>query len=239
MILDSDWEAEFCRVAEAHPRVRAYVKNHSLGLEVPYRYGSEMRRYLPDFIVLVDDGHGDEDLLHLIVEIKGYRREDAKEKKATMDTYWVPGVNNLGNYRPLGLRRIHRGLSDRGRLQGEGRKRVQQDDRDSRGHAVGSGSVAMAKKKPNGRTVETLTHDEATRKNIPTAEYQSVMQKDEQAPVPVAYARGRPGLMRKGAAQPRPRPATRLARQGSSRIGPISSSTRRRSTSRRRSTPRS
>ena len=34
--------------------------------------------------------------LHLIVEIKGYRREDAKEKKATMETYWVPGVNNLG-----------------------------------------------------------------------------------------------------------------------------------------------
>ena len=32
VILDSDWEAEFCRVAEAHPRVRAYVKNHNLGL---------------------------------------------------------------------------------------------------------------------------------------------------------------------------------------------------------------
>ena len=73
MILDSDWEAEFCRVAESHPRVRAYVKNHNLGLEVPYRYGSEMRKYLPDFIVLVDDGHGDDDLLHLVVEIKGYR----------------------------------------------------------------------------------------------------------------------------------------------------------------------
>ncbi len=95
VILDSDWEAEFCRVAEAHPRVRAYVKNHNLGLEVPYRYGSETRKYLPDFIVLVDDGHGDDDLLHLIVEIKGYRREDAKEKKSTMDTYWVPGVNHL------------------------------------------------------------------------------------------------------------------------------------------------
>ena len=98
VILDSDWEAEFCRVAESHPRVKAYVKNHNLGLEVPYRYGSETRRYLPDFIVLVDDGHGDDDLLHLIVEIKGYRREDAKEKKATMETYWVPGVNNLGTY---------------------------------------------------------------------------------------------------------------------------------------------
>ena len=98
VLLDSDWEAEFCRVAEAHPRVRAYVKNHNLGLEVPYRYGSETRNYLPDFIVRVEDGHGEEDLLNLIVEIKGYRREDAKEKKATMDTYWVPGVNNLGTH---------------------------------------------------------------------------------------------------------------------------------------------
>ena len=78
--------------------MKAYVKNHNLGLEVPYRYGSETRRYLPDFIVLVDDGHGVDAPLHLIVEIKGYRREDAKEKKATMETYWVPGVNNLGTY---------------------------------------------------------------------------------------------------------------------------------------------
>lgn len=36
--------------------------------------------------------------LNLIVEIKGYRGEDAKEKKSTMDTYWVPGVNNIGFY---------------------------------------------------------------------------------------------------------------------------------------------
>jgi len=64
------WEAEFCRVAESHRRVKAYPRNHNLGLEVPYRYGSETRRHLPDFIVLVDDGHGDKDLLHLIVEIR-------------------------------------------------------------------------------------------------------------------------------------------------------------------------
>src|SRR5579884_1892983 len=98
VIYDSEWEAEFCRVAESHPRVKAYVKNQGLGLEVPYRYGSETRRYLPDFIVLVDDGRGAADPLHLIVEIKGYRREDAKEKKSTMETYWVPGVNNSGKY---------------------------------------------------------------------------------------------------------------------------------------------
>lgn len=98
VVLDSDWEAEFCRIAEKHPRVRAYVKNHNLGLEVPYRFGSEIRRYRPDFIVLIDDGHDEKDPLHLIVEIKGYRREDAKEKKSTMETYWVPGVNHLGTY---------------------------------------------------------------------------------------------------------------------------------------------
>jgi type III restriction enzyme len=57
-----------------------------------------MRKYFPDFIAKVDDGHGEDDLLHLIVEIKGYRREDAKEKKNTMDVYWVPGVNNLKQY---------------------------------------------------------------------------------------------------------------------------------------------
>jgi hypothetical protein len=78
--------------------VKAYVKNHNLGLEVPYRYGSQARTYIADFIVLVDDGHGDADPLHLIVEIKGYRREDAKEKKATVETYWAPGVNNNGQY---------------------------------------------------------------------------------------------------------------------------------------------
>ena len=98
VVLDSDWEAEFCRVAEAHPKVVAYVKNHALGLDVPYRYGSETRRYRPDFIVQIDDGHGPDDLLNLIVEIKGYRGEDAKDKKLTMDTYWIPGVNQLKTY---------------------------------------------------------------------------------------------------------------------------------------------
>lgn len=95
VITDSDWEAEFCRVVESHPQILAYTKNHNLGLEVPYRYGSELRTYLPDFILLVDDGHGPDNLLRLIIEIKGYRREDAREKKATIESYWIPGVNNL------------------------------------------------------------------------------------------------------------------------------------------------
>nr|WP_276553487.1 DEAD/DEAH box helicase family protein [Cupriavidus gilardii] len=98
VILDSGWEGEFCRIAETHPKVLAYTKNHNLGLEVPYRFGSANRIYIPDFIVQVDDGRGKNDPLNLIVEIKGYRREDAKEKKSTMDTYWIPGVNHLGTH---------------------------------------------------------------------------------------------------------------------------------------------
>jgi adenine-specific DNA-methyltransferase len=47
----------------------------------------------------------------------------------------------------------------------------------------------MAKKSTSKLTVETLKHDDATRKNIPTAEYQSVMQKEELTPVRVAYER--------------------------------------------------
>jgi type III restriction enzyme len=96
VVLDSGWESEFCRAVEANPQVKAYVKNHNLGLEVPYRFGSNWKTYIPDFIVQIDDGQAD--YLNLIVEIKGYRREDAKEKKSTMETYWVPGVNNLAQF---------------------------------------------------------------------------------------------------------------------------------------------
>jgi len=97
-ILDSTWEGIFCKILENHEAVRAYVKNQNLGFEVPYRMGSVARTYLPDFIVKVDDGHGEDDLLNLVVEIKGYKGEDAKDKKLTMDTYWVPGVNRLKDH---------------------------------------------------------------------------------------------------------------------------------------------
>lgn len=96
-VLDSDWEGEFCRVADQHPRVLHWVKNHNLGFEVPYTAGGEARRYRPDFILRLDDGHGADDPLHVVVEIKGQRDEDDKAKAETMRTLWVPGVNNLGS----------------------------------------------------------------------------------------------------------------------------------------------
>ena len=49
----------------------------------------------------------------------------------------------------------------------------------------------MAKRRTRKKPIEvtTITHDEASRRNIPTAEYRSVMEKGDQSPIQVAYQR--------------------------------------------------
>src|SRR5512147_2878730 len=50
----------------------------------------------------------------------------------------------------------------------------------------------MAKREPkqtSSKKVETLTHKADKRKNIPTAEYQSVLEKEEQKPKTIKYPR--------------------------------------------------
>ena len=46
----------------------------------------------------------------------------------------------------------------------------------------------MARRKQS-KSVETLTHSDATRKNLPSAEHQPLMQEDDQSPLRVAYER--------------------------------------------------
>jgi type III restriction enzyme len=98
VVCDSDWEAEFARVVETHPATLSYVKNQALGFEVPWRDGATPRRYLPDFIVRLDDGRGADDPLNLIVEIKGQKDLASQLKAETMRAFWVPGVNNLKTF---------------------------------------------------------------------------------------------------------------------------------------------
>ena len=122
VILDSDWEAEFCRVAEAHPKVKAYVKNHNLGLDVPYLSGSTPRTYLPDFIVLVGrrarrsaaPGRRDQGL-------PSRRRE--REEGNDGDVLGA-GRQSPRNLRPLGVRRVHRAVRDGSRPGSWDRERV-------------------------------------------------------------------------------------------------------------------
>jgi type III restriction enzyme len=47
VVCDSDWEAEFCRVAEAHPKVRAYVKNQGLALKFRISWGASRTNTFP------------------------------------------------------------------------------------------------------------------------------------------------------------------------------------------------
>ena len=49
--------------------------------------------------------------------------------------------------------------------------------------------MPRAKKAKSGKSVETLRHEDATRTNIPTAEYQSMVRQEEESPIRVAYER--------------------------------------------------
>lgn len=44
------------------------------------------------------------------------------------------------------------------------------------------------------KSVETIKHNDASRKHIPTAEFQSVLSEEQQTPIQVAYARRNPDL---------------------------------------------
>ena len=119
VVLDSTWEEELAQVIERHPRVISYVKNQGLGFEVPYLLGAIPRRYLPDFIVRLDDGSGEDDALNLILETKGFPKGDESLKRDTIKTFWVPGVNNLGGYGRWGFeefRDVHKIQEAFGRL---------------------------------------------------------------------------------------------------------------------------
>jgi len=96
VVLDSSWEEALALALENHPRVLAYAKNQALGFDIPYLDAGTTRRYVPDFLVRLDDG-GDEPL-HLVLEVKGIRDETDKAKAQTARELWVPGVNALGGY---------------------------------------------------------------------------------------------------------------------------------------------
>jgi len=89
----NSWEQKLARSLEEMDEVRAYVKNEHLGFAIPYTIDGEEHDYLPDFVVLIDDGRGADDLLNLIVEVSGAGRRDKAAKVATTKALWLPAVN--------------------------------------------------------------------------------------------------------------------------------------------------
>lgn len=92
------WEQKMAQALEEMDEVVCYVKNQNLGFEIPYTIDGEERSYRPDFIVRLDDGHGPDDLLNLIVEVSGEPRRDKAVKVATARNLWVPAMNNDGRF---------------------------------------------------------------------------------------------------------------------------------------------
>ncbi len=94
VVADSNWEHKVAEVLEDMGEVTSYVKNQGVGFFIPYAINGAERRYLPDFIVRVDDGGATP--LNLIIEVSGQARKDKAAKVTAARTLWVPAVNNHG-----------------------------------------------------------------------------------------------------------------------------------------------
>ena len=92
------WEQKMAQTLEDMDEVFCYVKNQNLGFTIPYTINGEEHNYVPDFIVRLDDGHGRDNLLNLIVEVSGEARKDKAAKVSTARDLWVEAVNNHGGF---------------------------------------------------------------------------------------------------------------------------------------------
>jgi type III restriction enzyme len=92
------WEQKMAQALEDMDEVMRYVKNHNLGFTIPYTLNGEEHQYIPDFIVVLDDGHSRDNPLNLIIEVTGEKKKDKAAKVSTARTLWVPAVNNHGGF---------------------------------------------------------------------------------------------------------------------------------------------
>ena len=108
-------------------------------------------------------------------------RRGRQGKEGHDGAYWVPGVNNLGTYGRWAFAEF----TDVYQIEADFEAKVEAEFAADRIRYAAAGTdrrtSLWAEKHPHERGVETLKHDEATRTNIPTAEYQSVMD-EEKAP---------------------------------------------------------
>ena len=130
-----------------------------------------------------------DDLLHLIVEIKGYRGEDAKEKKSTMETYWVPGVNHLGTMAaglsPSSPRSIRSRPISRPRSKAKFNKMIDAVTHSRRRKGSNNGQETQPPRRPSKRSRTTRTSG----RTFPRPNIQSVVNRSSRSPVRVAYER--------------------------------------------------
>ncbi|MCK5718051.1 MAG: hypothetical protein KAH77_11225, partial [Thiomargarita sp.] len=96
IVLDSTWERKMAQSLEYMDEIKAYVKNNKLDFKIPYSFEGKQHHYIPDFIAKVEDGH--DDLLNIIIEVSGEKRDDKDSKVETVKNLWVPAVNNTKQF---------------------------------------------------------------------------------------------------------------------------------------------
>lgn len=93
----NSWEQKVAQSLEDLDEVVAYVRNdRQPGFSIPYSVDGDQRQYYPDYVARVNDGHGPDDLLNVIIEVTGEKKKDKEHKVATTRSLWVPAVNNHG-----------------------------------------------------------------------------------------------------------------------------------------------
>jgi type III restriction enzyme len=94
--LDSpQWEGMAAFHLEQCQRVITYAKNDRLDFEILYDWQGAPHKYRPDYLVRIDAGDGSE--VTLILEVKGYEKEQDRAKWAAAQK-WVKAVNHHGGF---------------------------------------------------------------------------------------------------------------------------------------------
>ena len=91
VVVDSTWEASEAYAFDKNTLVESYVKNDHLGFAILYNYQGIIRKYYPDFIIKLKNGH------HLILETKGQDNARNRTKRAYLKE-WVRAVNSHGGF---------------------------------------------------------------------------------------------------------------------------------------------
>ena len=90
-VFDSTWEATESYRIENNPHVKAWAKNDHLGFEIVYIYDGVPRKYIPDFLIRLDNGK------ILVLETKGQDNQQNRAKRKALSE-WVKVVNELGDF---------------------------------------------------------------------------------------------------------------------------------------------
>lgn len=95
VVSDSNWEKSVMFQLEKLPEVVTYVKNDHLNFEIPYEFGSQKHRYVPDYIIHLQTKN--KSILKVILEVKGFEDEKARAKHNAMQK-WIDAVNHHGEF---------------------------------------------------------------------------------------------------------------------------------------------